>query len=335
MLAVETVDLCKTYVSTKKQPGIAGSIKGLFSREKTEVEAVKNVNLAVEEGEIVAFLGPNGAGKTTTLKMLSGILYPTSGKAAVMGHEPFLRKSEMLRQIALVMGNKNQLWWDLPAWDSFIVLRELYEVPEDRFKKRLDALIATLQIEKIIHTQVRKLSLGQRMKCELVAALIHSPKVLFLDEPTIGLDVVSQKRIREFLQEVHKEDGSTILLTSHYMQDVTELCDRVVVIDHGSKVFDGTIESLTSRFSGTRVVTLVLSEKVEEADLEKYGNVLSLEEGEAQVEIKREETAAIVAGLLQTMPVLDVRIEEPSMEEIVRRLFAENEKTAETQKQTP
>jgi ABC-2 type transport system ATP-binding protein len=335
MLAVETVDLCKTYVSTKKQPGIAGSIKSLFSREKTEVEAVKNVNLAVEEGEIVAFLGPNGAGKTTTLKMLSGILYPTSGKAAVMGHEPFLRKSEMLRQIALVMGNKNQLWWDLPAWDSFIVLRELYEVPEDRFKKRLDALIATLQIEKIIHTQVRKLSLGERMKCELVAALIHSPKVLFLDEPTIGLDVVSQKRIREFLQEVHKEDGSTILLTSHYMQDVTELCDRVVVIDHGSKVFDGTIESLTSRFSGTRVVTLVLSEKVEQADLEKYGNVLSLEEGEAQVEIKREETAAIVAGLLQTMPVLDVRIEEPSMEEIVRRLFAENEKTAETQKQTP
>lgn len=326
MPAVETVDLCKTYVSTKKKPGIVGSIKGLFSGEKTEVEAVKNVNLTVEEGEIVAFLGPNGAGKTTTLKMLSGILYPTSGKATVMGHEPFLRKSEMLRQIALVMGNKNQLWWDLPAWDSFIVLRELYEVPEDKFKKRLDALIETLQIKDIIHTQVRKLSLGERMKCELVAALLHSPKVLFLDEPTIGLDVVSQKRIREFLQEVHKEDGSTILLTSHYMQDVTELCDRVVVIDHGVKVFDGTIDSLTSRFSGSRVVTLVLSEKVEQMDLEKYGNVLSLEEGEAQVEIKREDTASVVAGLLQTMPVLDVRIEEPSMEEIVRRLFAENEK---------
>lgn len=326
MPAVETVDLCKTYVSTKKQPGILGSIKGLFSREKNEVEAVKNVSLAVEEGEIVAFLGPNGAGKTTTLKMLSGILYPTSGKASVLGYEPFQRRSEMLRQIALVMGNKNQLWWDLPAWDSFIVLRELYEVPEARFKQRLDALIETLQIKEIINTQVRKLSLGERMKCELVAALIHSPRVLFLDEPTIGLDVVSQKRIREFLREMHKEDGSTILLTSHYMQDVTELCDRVIVIDHGSKVFDGTIQSLTSRFSGTRMVTIVLSEKVEQADLEKYGKVISCEEGEAQLEIPRAETAPVVSGLLQNLPVLDVRIEEPSMEEIVRRLFAENEK---------
>lgn len=327
MPAVETVDLCKTYVSTKKQPGIMGSIKGLFSREKNEVEAVKSVSLSIEEGEIVAFLGPNGAGKTTTLKMLSGILHPTSGKSSVLGFEPFQRKNEMLRQIALVMGNKNQLWWDLPAWDSFIVLRELYEVPEDRFKKRLDALVETLQIKEIINTQVRKLSLGERMKCELVAALLHSPRVLFLDEPTIGLDVVSQKRIREFLQQVHKDDGTTILLTSHYMQDVTELCDRVIVIDHGSKVFDGSIESLTSRFSGTRMVTLILSERVDKPDLEKYGVVLALDEGEAQLEIPRAETATIVSGLLQNMPVNDVRIEEPSMEEIVRRLFAENAKT--------
>jgi ABC-2 type transport system ATP-binding protein len=328
MPAVETIDLCKTYVSTKKQPGIAGSIKGLFSREKNETEAVKNVNLSVEEGEIVAFLGPNGAGKTTTLKMLSGILYPTSGKASVLGFAPFERKGEMLRKIALVMGNKNQLWWDLPAWDSFIVLRELYEVPHDRFKTRMDALVETLQLEKIIHTQVRKMSLGERMKCELVAALIHSPRVLFLDEPTIGLDVVSQKRIREFLQQMHTEDGSTILLTSHYMQDVTELCDRVIVIDHGSKVFDGTLNSLTSRFSGTRVVTVVLSETVEKSDLERYGTVLTAEEGEAQIEVPRAETAASVASLLQNLPVVDVRIEEPSMEEIVRRLFAENAKPA-------
>jgi len=333
MPAVETIDLCKTYVSTKKQPGIAGSIKGLFSREKNETEAVKNVNLSVEEGEIVAFLGPNGAGKTTTLKMLSGILYPTSGKASVLGYAPFERRDEMLRKIALVMGNKNQLWWDLPAWDSFVVLRELYEVPHDRFKVRLDALVETLQLEKIVHTQVRKMSLGERMKCELVAALIHSPRVLFLDEPTIGLDVVSQKRIREFLQQMHKEDGSTILLTSHYMQDVTELCDRVIVIDHGSKVFDGTLNSLTSRFSGTRVVTVVLSETVAKEDLERYGTVLASDEGEAQIEVPRAETAASVASLLQNLPVVDVRIEEPSMEEIVRRLFAENEKTA--QNRTP
>lgn len=323
MPAVETIDLCKTYVSTKKQPGIAGSIKGLFSRQKNETEAVKSVNLSIEEGEIVAFLGPNGAGKTTTLKMLSGILYPTSGEAKVLGHKPFERKPEMLRRIALVMGNKNQLWWDLPAWDSFIVLRELYEVPEDRFKKRMEALVETLQLEKIIHTQVRKMSLGERMKCELVAALIHSPRVLFLDEPTIGLDVVSQKRIREFLQQMQAEDGSTILLTSHYMQDVTELCDRVIVIDHGSKVFDGTLDSLTSRFSGSRVVTVVLSDPVAQEDLARYGEVLKVEEGEAQIEVPRAETASAVASLLQNLPVVDVRIEEPSMEEIVRRLFAE------------
>lgn len=324
MPAVETVDLCKTYVSTKKQPGILGSVKGLFSREKNEVEAVKKVSLSIEEGEIVAFLGPNGAGKTTTLKMLSGILYPTSGKASVMGYEPFQRKNEMLKQIALVMGNKNQLWWDLPAYDSFVVLRELYEVPADRFKKRLDALVETLQIGAIINTQVRKLSLGERMKCELVAALLHSPKVLFLDEPTIGLDVVSQKRIREFLADMHREDGSTILLTSHYMQDVTELCERVIVIDHGTKVFDGTLDSLTDRFSATRMVTLVLSEKVQDDDLTKYGTLLKNEEGEAAIEIAREDTAGVIAGLLQNLPVNDVRIEEPSMEEIVRRLFTES-----------
>ncbi len=323
MPAVETVDLCKTYVSTKKQPGIMGSIKGLFSREKNEVEAVKNVSLSVEEGEIVAFLGPNGAGKTTTLKMLSGILHPTSGKANVLGYEPFQRKDEMLRRIALVMGNKNQLWWDLPAYDSFVVLRELYEVPADKFKTRLDALIETLQIEKIINTQVRKLSLGERMKCELVAALIHAPKVLFLDEPTIGLDVVSQKRIREFLAGMHEQDGSTILLTSHYMQDVTELCERVVVIDHGTKVFDGSLDSLTSRFNSRRMVTVMLSAPVEEADLTRYGIVLKNEEGEASIDIAREETATVVAGMLQALPVIDVRIEEPSMEEIVRRLFTE------------
>lgn len=323
MLAVETVDLCKTYTSAKKQPGIVGSVKGLFTREKTEVEAVKNVSLSIEEGEIVGFLGPNGAGKTTTLKMLSGILYPTSGKAAVLNYEPFQRRNEMLRQIALVMGNKNQLWWDLPAMDSFVVLRELYEVPAGRFKTRLDALVETLQISAIVDTQVRKLSLGERMKCELVAALLHSPKVLFLDEPTIGLDVVSQKRIREFLMEMHKQDGSTILLTSHYMQDVTELCERVIVIDKGRKVFDGTLESLTSRFSSERMVTIMLSKVVAEEDLQKYGKVLSHEEGEASIEISREQTAVVVSGLLQNLPVNDVRIEEPSMEEIVRRLFAE------------
>ena len=201
MPAIETVDLRKTYVSHKKSPGLVGAVKGLFTRQKNEVEAVKGVTLSVEQGELVGFLGPNGAGKTTTLKMLSGILYPTSGSAHVLGFTPSDRRPEMLRDISLVMGNKMQLWWDLPAWDSFVVLRELYEVEPAKFKRRVEGLVDTLQIGHVINTQVRKLSLGERMKCELVAALLHSPKVVFLDEPTIGLDVVSQKRIRDFLKE--------------------------------------------------------------------------------------------------------------------------------------
>ncbi|HWA83141.1 MAG TPA: ATP-binding cassette domain-containing protein, partial [Fimbriimonadaceae bacterium] len=194
MPAIETRDLTKNYVSTKKEPGIWGGIKGLFSREKVEVEAVKKINLSIEQGELVGFLGPNGAGKTTTLKMLSGILYPTSGEAKVLGYTPSQRRPEMLRQISLVMGNKMQLWWDLPAWESFVVLKELYEVPDDKFKKRTDFLIEELQLTDKINVQVRKLSLGERMKCELVAALLYSPKIVFLDEPTIGLDVVAKQR---------------------------------------------------------------------------------------------------------------------------------------------
>lgn len=321
MLAVETVDLSKVYVSTKKAPGILGSLKGLVSSEKKETIAVKDVNLRIEQGELVGFLGPNGAGKTTTLKMLSGILYPTSGKATVLGFEPFARKNEMLRQIALVMGNKNQLWWDLPAWDSFIVLRELYEIEEKVFKSRMDALVETLQIKEVLHTQVRKMSLGERMKCELVAALIHAPRVLFLDEPTLGLDVVSQKKMREFLREMHRSDGSTILLTSHYMQDVVELCDRVVVIDKGAVVFEGTLDRLTEQFSDTKTVILTLESEVEKDDLEKYGTLVSLDDGVAVLEVKRTETAAIVSAVLQNLPVCDVKIDELSMEEIVRRLF--------------
>lgn len=305
----------------KKQPGVGGAIRSLFRPERVEVPAVKGVSLQIQEGEMVGFLGPNGAGKTTTLKMLTGILFPSSGEAKVLGFTPHERKPEMLRQIALVMGNKQQLWWDLPAWDSFLVLKELYEVPDAVFKKRMDRLIDGLQIADKIHTQVRKLSLGERMKCELVAALIHGPKIVFLDEPTLGLDVVSQKRIREFLREMHTEENVTMLLTSHYMQDVQELCDRVVVIDHGTLVFEGTLDALSSRFSDARRVRLAFSAPVERQDVERFGKIVSFAEESAVVEIERSQVAASTGAILQTLPVSDVAIESVDIEEVIRDLF--------------
>ena len=323
MPAIETRDLKKTYVSTKKAPGIAGGLKSLFSREKSLVEAVKGVDLCIEEGEMVGFLGPNGAGKTTTLKMLSGILYPTSGYASVLGYTPSARKPEMLRQISLVMGNKMQLWWDLPAWDSFVVLKEMYEVEESKFRRRVDHLIEALQLTDKVNTQVRKLSLGERMKCELVAALLHSPQIVFLDEPTIGLDVVSQKRIRDFLNTLHAEDNCTLLLTSHYMQDVQELCDRVVVIDHGSVIFEGTLDHLTHRFSDVRRVRLTFSEPVSSVELQKYGKVIGEVADSAVIEVAQSDTASATAAMLQFFPVSDVSIEQVDIEEVIRSLFSE------------
>jgi ABC-2 type transport system ATP-binding protein len=322
MPAILTEELRKVYVSHKKEPGVWGGIKGLFTREKTEVEAVKGISLTVEQGELVGFLGPNGAGKTTTLKMLSGILYPSSGKAEVLGYSPQDRKPEMLRQISLVMGNKMQLWWDLPAWDSFVVLRELYEVPDAQFKQRSEFLIETLQLTDKVNTQVRKLSLGERMKCELVAALLHSPRVVFLDEPTIGLDVVSQKRIRDFLKQLHREDGCTIILTSHYMQDVQELCERVVVIDQGSLIFDGELDALSNRFSDTKRIRLRFREALPASMVEAYGTLVAHDDGGTVIEVPRGKTASVAAQVLADLPVEDVGIEEVEFDEVIRALFS-------------
>ena len=300
-----------------------GAIKGLFSREKTEIEAVKGISLRIEQGEMVGFLGPNGAGKTTTLKMLSGILFPTSGHAEVLGYTPSKRDPAMLRKISLVMGNKNQLWWDLPAWDSFVVLKELYEVEDAKFKRRVDHLIETLQLGDKINVQVRRLSLGERMKCELVAALLYSPAVVFLDEPTIGLDVVSQKRIRDFLKEVHLEENNTMLLTSHYMQDVQELCDRVVVIHHGAIVFEGSLNDLSRKFSDVRRVRLTFSSPVDAADLARYGKVIESNQDLAVIEVPRDQTASATSAMLQVFPVEDLGIEEVEIEEVIRDLFSQ------------
>lgn len=321
MPAIETKKLCKTYVSTKKLPGMAGAFRGLFTREKVETKAVQDIDLRIEQGELVGFLGPNGAGKTTTLKMLTGILFPTSGEATVLGYQPTERRPEMLRQISLVMGNKMQLWWDLPAYDSFLVLRDLYEVEQDVFKQRLEFLLETLQLTEKVHTQVRKMSLGERMKCELVAALLHAPRVVFLDEPTIGLDVVSQKRIREFLLELHRRDGCTIVLTSHYMQDVQELCDRVIVIDHGAMIFDGTLDTLSRQFSDSRRLRLVFSQEVEAADLERFGRVIEHSEVEAILDVPHDQIAPVAAAVLNSLPVADLAIEDVDVEEVIRTLF--------------
>jgi ABC-2 type transport system ATP-binding protein len=326
MPVIEVADLCKSYFSHKKQPGVWGAVKGLFSRDSIEVQAVRHVSFGIGQGELVGFLGPNGAGKTTTLKMLAGILFPTSGSASVLGHRPSDRRPEMLKRISLLMGNKMQLWWDLPAWDSFVVLKELYEVEEPVFKKRVDELLEALQLTDKVHVQVRKLSLGERMKCELVAALLHAPQVLFLDEPTLGLDVVSQKRIREFLRGMHRSDGSTILLTSHYMQDVEELSERVIVIDKGQMVFDGTLAALMRMFSDTRRLRLAFDRPVAEEDLARFGKVISSGDGEAVLDVPRSQTASATAAALQALPVIDVGIEEVDVEEVVRELFTRGAK---------
>lgn len=320
-LAVDTRDLVKTFTTLKKAPGIAGSLKSLFSRARNEVHAVRGVTMSIERGELVGFLGPNGAGKTTTLKMLTGILNPTSGEARVLGFVPFDRNPEMLRRISLVMGNKNQLWWDLPAWDSFVVLRELYEVPPDKFKQRVERLIETLAISDKVNTQVRKLSLGERMKCELVAALLHGPEVVFLDEPTLGLDVVSQQAIREFLRQLHSEEGSTILLTSHYMQDVQALCDRVIVINNGEKIFDDSLEALGRTFGDRRRIVLRFREPVDREDLTRYGEVSDAPDDSVAIDVSREQTPQVAAALLQALPVEDISIEDVDIEDIIRRLF--------------
>ena len=323
MSVIETASLRKTFRSVQKEPGLWGSVRGLWSRRYVEKEAVKGVDLVVGEGEMVGFLGPNGAGKTTTLKMLSGILLPTSGHLSVLGFTPFDRRAAFLRQIALVMGQKQQLWWDLPARESFLLLKEIYEIPDDAYRERVGELAEMLDITAILDTQVRKLSLGERMKCELVAALLHAPRVVFLDEPTIGLDVVSQVRIREFLKTYQERHRSTILLTSHYMQDVKELCERVVIIDQGMKVFDGPLAKLVSRYSEEKLIRLTFERPVAAEELTPFGEAEVQGGGtQATVRVPRAESARRAGQMLATLPVADVTIDEVEADEVIRQVFS-------------
>lgn len=298
-----------------------GSITSLWNREYEEVKAVDDISFDIEQGEIVGFIGQNGAGKTTTLKMLAGLLYPTSGDVSVLGFDPWDRKPEFQKQFALVMGQKNQLWWDLPAMESFLLNQAIYEVPEAEFRKTLNKLLDLLDVRDIVNIQVRKLSLGQRMKCELIAALLHNPKVLFLDEPTIGLDVVMQKVLRDFIKSYNQEFGATIILTSHYMGDVKELCKRAIIIDHGHKIFDGDLQDIIDKYARNKILSIIFSEKVTQKKLAEYGEVKEFEFPKATLLVSRATATKTAAKMLAELPIADVNIEEPAIEVIIRDVF--------------
>ena len=325
MPVIEVDGLSRTFRSYRKEPGLKGALRGLFARKYETVTAVSDVRFKVDEGEFVGFLGPNGAGKTTTLKMLSGLLHPTSGTARVLGYVPWRRDDGYRRQFALLLGQKNQLWWDLPARDSLELNARIYGLSRADFERRLDQMASLLGVGGKLATAVRELSLGERMKCELIASLLHQPRVLFLDEPTIGLDVVSQKVVREFLREHNRLHRTTILLTSHYMADIQELCERVIVIDQGTVFFDGRLTEVLDRFANFKVVTMTLEHEVGEggADfrLEQYGEVVASEAGVLRLRVPRDRVTATCKALLDRLPVRDFSVEEVPVEEVIRQLF--------------
>jgi ABC-2 type transport system ATP-binding protein len=314
-------DLRKTYVVSEREPGAVAALKSFVRRRTSEIHAVDGISLDLVPGEIVGFLGPNGAGKTTTLKMLSGLLHPTAGEVTVLGHVPARREREFLRQITLVMGQRNQLVWDIPAADSFELNRAIYRIPRADYRRTLDELVALLELEPLLAKPVRNLSLGERMKCEVAAALLHRPRVVFLDEPTIGLDVTMQRRLREFIAEYNRRSGATVLLTSHYMADVEALCRRVVVIHHGRILFDGELSVLVGRFTSHKTITVRLADCA--ADLSGYGELVSCEEGLAMFRVPKAETARVTARLLSELPVTDLTVEDPPLEEVIERVFSQ------------
>jgi ABC-2 type transport system ATP-binding protein len=303
-----------------REAGLQAALRSLFRREHREVRAVDGVSFDIEPGEVVGFLGPNGAGKTTTLKMLSGLLYPTSGDIAVLGHTPHRRERAYLRRMTMVMGNRNQLQWDLPALDSYELMRAIYRLPVDDFRRTRDEFIDLLDLGGLVDKPVRNLSLGERMKVEIAGALLHRPDVLFLDEPTIGLDVTMQKRIRTFVAEYNRRNGATVLLTSHYMADVQALCKRVIVIHHGRLLFDGGLAELAARFGATKTIGVALKDGV--ADLSAYGEILSTDDDRVTLRVSRTEAPEVTTRLLRDLPVADLTIEDPPIEDVIERVFA-------------
>ncbi len=318
--------LSKTYQVTDREGGFKAAVGSFFKRRFRDVKAVHQVSFRIGAGEIVGFLGPNGAGKTTTLKMLSGLLYPTAGSATVLGFTPWERRSGYLRSMTLVMGQRNRLSWDIPAADSFLLNQAIYRIGDADYKRTFDELNELLDLTPIIRKPVRNLSLGERMKCELAAALLHRPAVLFLDEPTIGLDIGAQVRIREFLKEYNRRSGATILLTSHYMADVTALCERIIIIHHGQLKYDGKLADLSRRIAPYKLIGVTLGD-CNECDVSRYGRVMPAENGDGTakhlVQVKSDEVAAVTARMLADLPVVDLTIEDPPIEDVIERAFHE------------
>ncbi|MBL7036429.1 ATP-binding cassette domain-containing protein [Candidatus Microgenomates bacterium] len=319
--AIVVDKLSKNFEVTQREPGMSGAFASLINPKKKKVVAVKKISFSVQPGELVGFIGPNGAGKTTTLKMLSGLLYPTSGFVSVLDHDPWNKAHPFLKSISLVMGQKNQLWWDLPAMDTFELNREMYELKTLDYERNLEELVNLLDVGKLLSTPVRKLSLGQRMKMELIAALIHRPKVLFLDEPTIGLDLVAQKALRDFIYDYNKKYNATILLTSHNMNDLVDLARRVIVINDGQLIFDGALEQLTKNYAKEKLIKVTLSEEEGIEKIKSIGKIKSMSYPQVVLSVPRSTTAVAAAELLQNFAVSDLTIEETPVEEIIRKVF--------------
>ena len=313
-------NLAKHYQVPEREAGLAAAAKGLFKRTYKTVKAVDGISFEIQPGEVVGFLGPNGAGKTTTLKMLSGLLHPTEGELSVLGYQPAKRNHDYLRRITLVMGNRNQLSWDLPALDSFDLQRAIYGIPMDEFKRTRDEFIELLDLKDLVQKPVRNLSLGERMKMEIVGALLHKPKILFLDEPTLGLDVTMQKRIRSFIAEYNKRYGATVLLTSHYMADVEALCKRVIVIHHGQLLFDGNLSSLKEKFSAFKTISFDIDNPTQ--DFSQFGDVIAIDGLHVTLRVPKEKTSAVTTQLLSQLAVDDLTVESTPIEDVIESVFS-------------
>ncbi len=324
MPAITANGLTKIYRTYKKKPGLGGAIRGLFKREFEELRAADGVSFSIEEGECVGFLGPNGAGKTTVLKMLSGLLHPTSGEAQVLGHVPWHRADAMKRQFSLLMGQKNALWWDLPARESLELNRAIYGIDEKAYRDIVDRLTTLLDVTDKLDVMVRELSLGERMKFELISALLHSPRVLFLDEPTIGLDVTSQQKVREFMREYNREHRITTMLTSHYMGDIEALCERVIIIDHGKIFFDGPLTQIVEKYAAHKYVGLTFADS-SARDLAPFGEVVETTPVSARLKVPRKRVSEMCRELLTRFEVTDLSVQEPPIEDVIRELFSERE----------
>jgi ABC-2 type transport system ATP-binding protein len=324
---IQVQRLTKVYRVPERAPGLGASVRSLFKPTYQDVPAVTDISFVVDHGEMIGLIGPNGAGKTTTLKMLSGLLYPTSGEAHVAGFTPWQRQPDYLRRISMVMGNRSALNWDIPPLDSFQVLAQIYRVPPDQYHQTLDELIATLDMDALLKKPVRNLSLGERMKCELVAGLLYQPDILFLDEPTLGLDVAMQRRLRVFLKTYNQKHTVTVILTSHYMADVTALCPRVMLIHHGSLIYDGALHALAAKLAPFKLVKLQFSTRVEnfEGFMAQYPQVEQLppENGLRILRVPREDVALVTAGLLQGLPVADLAVEDPPIEAVIDQVYEE------------